>query len=204
MDGFMLIFLSFFLPQRLIPASSRSEREEEAAGRSVLRPIQICLATPSLKKISLARQANSPQPQTADSSARNATSFSSARTMESVDRRCDARQQRKLLVRWNPREPTKLQSQQFIATLRPRERYRCTDSELTWCAGGMFWGRLRTKLPSMTITSSRNGGVGLTGNRGRKTADSSDVSASEINRNTAAHFMFLAGSRTNQALASKL
>ena len=124
------------------------------------------------------------------------------RAQQNALRRTDARQQRRLLVRWNPREPTKLQSQQFIATLRPRERYRCTDLELTWCAGGMFWGRLRTKPSPMTITSSRNGGVGLTGNRGRKTADSSDVSASEINRKTAAHFMCCSVIPIKHAMAS--
>jgi hypothetical protein len=47
-DGFILIFSSF--SPAVNPASGRPEREEEAAGRSVLRPIQICLATPSLKK----------------------------------------------------------------------------------------------------------------------------------------------------------
>jgi hypothetical protein len=54
----------------------------------------------------------------------------------------------------------------------------------------------------MTITSSQNGGVGLTGKRGRKTADSSDVSASEINRKTAAHFMCCSVIPIKQAMAS--
>src|SRR5439155_8558472 len=50
MDGFMLIFL--LSPRRLIPASGRSERAEEAAGRSVLRPIQICFGDAEFEKCS--------------------------------------------------------------------------------------------------------------------------------------------------------
>ena len=55
----------------------------------------------------------------------------------------------------------------------------------------------------ITIVSPWNGGIGLTGNCGRKTPKPSDASTRETNINTAAHFMFLADSRTNRALASQ-
>jgi len=55
----------------------------------------------------------------------------------------------------------------------------------------------------ITIMSPWNGGIGLIGNCGRKTPKLSDASTRETNINTAAHFMFLAGSRTNQSLASQ-
>jgi hypothetical protein len=45
-----------------------------------------------------------------------------------------------------------------------------------------------------------NGGIALTGKRGRKTANVCDASASETNM--AAHFMFLARIRSNLVMAS--
>ena len=63
--------------------------------------------------------------------------------------------------------------------------------------------RFRSVSFPIAITSPRNGGAALTGYCGRKTADPCDTSARETNTNTAAHFMFLACSRTSRTLASK-
>jgi hypothetical protein len=47
-----------------------------------------------------------------------------------------------------------------------------------------------------------NGGIALTGKRGRKTAKLSDASARETTINTAARFMFLALIRIHYSVAS--
>jgi hypothetical protein len=44
----------------------------------------------------------------------------------------------------------------------------------------------------MIITWPSNGGAGLTGKGGRKTANACDKSAKETSMDTAAHFMFVA------------
>jgi hypothetical protein len=49
----------------------------------------------------------------------------------------------------------------------------------------------------MIITRSSNGGSGLIGNSGRKTANACDKSAKDTTMDTAAHFMF-AGENTSQ------
>jgi hypothetical protein len=54
-----------------------SGRDEEPSGGEALRLIQIRLATLNFEKISLARQGNLPQMQTATSSSTNAGNFSS-------------------------------------------------------------------------------------------------------------------------------
>src|SRR6266478_6908971 len=58
----------------------RSGTGKEPSGGKVLRLIQIRLTTPSLPKIVRVCQDNSPRLRIADSSSRNAVSFSSART----------------------------------------------------------------------------------------------------------------------------
>ena len=73
---------SFLFPRCVRFWDCGSEGGEEPQRGNVLRLIQIRLATPSLQKISLGCQANSTQPQIADSSSRNAVSFSSARTIK--------------------------------------------------------------------------------------------------------------------------
>jgi hypothetical protein len=47
----------------------------------------------------------------------------------------------------------------------------------------------------IVITSPPNGGAGFAGKSGRKTANVCDTNATEMNRDTAAHFMFAALSR---------
>ena len=72
--------IPFFLPATVDSAISGSGRGEEPSGDSVLRLIQIRLATPSLAEIRSACQADSPQGPVADSSSINAASFSSEGT----------------------------------------------------------------------------------------------------------------------------
>src|SRR6266446_5236370 len=78
MDGFMLIFLSFS-PLRLILRIAGPEGAKNLAGICP-PPDSDPFSDVSLEKTFLGCQANSPQPQTADSSARKAVSFSSERT----------------------------------------------------------------------------------------------------------------------------
>src|ERR1700730_6329196 len=73
--------ISFLFPRRVDSAVAGLEEAKNPAGK-VLRLIQIFLTPPSFEKISPVRQVNSPQPRIADSSSRNAVSFSSARTMD--------------------------------------------------------------------------------------------------------------------------
>ncbi|HYY35880.1 MAG TPA: hypothetical protein VE867_05870 [Candidatus Binatia bacterium] len=47
----------------------------------------------------------------------------------------------------------------------------------------------------MVITSPLNGGAGFAGKSGRKTANVCDTNATEMNTNTAAHFMSAALSK---------
>jgi hypothetical protein len=44
----------------------------------------------------------------------------------------------------------------------------------------------------MIMTSPLNGGAGLAGKSGRKTADACDTNASEMSADTTAHFIFVA------------
>jgi hypothetical protein len=44
----------------------------------------------------------------------------------------------------------------------------------------------------MMMTSPLNGGAGLDGKSGRKTANACDTNASEMSADTAAHFIFVA------------
>src|SRR5436190_20234887 len=74
MDGFMLIFLSFS-PLRLILRIAGPEGAKNLAGKCP-PPDSNPFNDVSLEKTFLGCQANSPQPQTADSSASNAVSFS--------------------------------------------------------------------------------------------------------------------------------
>ena len=67
-------------PRRLTPSQCRSEKGEESSGRKASCPDPGFQTTPSVGKISPARQDNLLQAQIADSSSRNAISFSSART----------------------------------------------------------------------------------------------------------------------------
>jgi hypothetical protein len=78
--SFPFMVLPFFCPATLILELRGSGRGEEPSGGNVLRLIQIRLATLSLQKISLVCQGKSAQLQIADSSSKNAASFSSART----------------------------------------------------------------------------------------------------------------------------
>jgi hypothetical protein len=80
--------VSFFFPAELIRWNCGSGRGEEPSGGKVLRLIQIRLATPSLRKISLGCQEISHQGQIADSSFTNAVSFSSACTTNRFSPRC--------------------------------------------------------------------------------------------------------------------
>jgi len=52
------------------------------------------------------------------------------------------------------------------------------------------------------IAPPLNGGDAFAGKSGRNTANTCEANAMETTMIAAAHFMFLAGSRTNQALAS--
>src|SRR5260370_24608392 len=69
----------YVLAQLLLVCDCGSGRGEESSGGRVLPLIRIRLATPSFEKILLACQTNSPRARIADSSSRNAVSFSSAR-----------------------------------------------------------------------------------------------------------------------------
>ena len=60
----------------------RVRKRRRTSGEEVLRLIQIRLSDAEFEKISLTCQANLPQAQTADSSSKNAVSFSSARTIK--------------------------------------------------------------------------------------------------------------------------
>ena len=77
----MFIFLCLVCPRWVDPSQCRSEKGEESSGRKASCPDPGFQTTPSVEKISPARQDNLPQAQTADSSSRNAVSFSSARTL---------------------------------------------------------------------------------------------------------------------------
>src|SRR5262249_40203344 len=78
-NGFIWFFLLFFIPAELILWNCGSGRGEEPSGGNVLHLIQIRLATPSFARILSTCQAESPCTRVADSSSRNAVSFSSAR-----------------------------------------------------------------------------------------------------------------------------
>jgi hypothetical protein len=48
------------------------------------------------------------------------------------------------------------------------------------------------EFSSMTMTSQLNGGAGLAGKSGRKTANACDTNASEMSADTTAHFILVA------------
>jgi hypothetical protein len=73
--------LPFSFPAVLIQWLQVWRRQRNLLGK-VLRLIQVFLTPPSLEKIALTCQANSPQARIADSSSRKALNFSSARTMK--------------------------------------------------------------------------------------------------------------------------
>jgi hypothetical protein len=62
---------------------------------------------------------------------------------------------------------------------------------------------IRCRFPSrITIASSLNGGSGLTGKSGRKTANACDSNAIEMRTETTAHFILAAKNTFTEALAS--
>ena len=78
----MFIFLCLVCPRRVDPSQFRSEKGEESSGRKASCPDPGFQTTPSVEKISPARQDNLPQARVTDSSFRNALSFSSACTIK--------------------------------------------------------------------------------------------------------------------------
>jgi hypothetical protein len=54
----------------------------------------------------------------------------------------------------------------------------------------------------MTIVSPLNGGAGLAGKSGRKTANACDISARKTSVDSAAHFMFVAKNTFTEGLAA--
>src|SRR5438876_12334023 len=90
---------SVFLPM-INPASCRSERERRTSGRSILLPIQICLATPSFEKSrqlgkTIRRKGESPIPVPQTHSAFH------PHAQRNAFRRRDVHQQRSLFAREN-------------------------------------------------------------------------------------------------------
>jgi hypothetical protein len=102
MRTFIRMISSF---SRLLTLRCRSEKGEEMPRERLLYPTpdSDLLVTRSLEEIPLACQINSPQARIADSSSRNAVSFSSSRTTKRFPARRDAQQQRRSFVRWNQR-----------------------------------------------------------------------------------------------------
>src|SRR5882724_6091633 len=76
----MFIFLLSVCPRWVGPSQCRSEKGEESSGRKASYPDPGFQTTPSVEKISPARQDNLLQARIADSSSTNAVSFPSART----------------------------------------------------------------------------------------------------------------------------
>jgi hypothetical protein len=60
----------------------------------------------------------------------------------------------------------------------------------------------RTKSSPMTIVSPLNGGGGLAGKSGRKTANACDISARKTSVDSAPHFMFVAKNTFTESLSS--
>ena len=58
---------------------------------------------------------------------------------------------------------------------------------------GVFLHTPITESSPMIMTSPLNGGAGLAGKNGRKTANACDTNASEMSADTTAHFIFVAG-----------